>query len=106
MCIYREISIWAGAGVGFAFEMAYLLALLLGASQLMAGTITYGTLTAILQLVGQVQQPFLWTKEILYRLQVCPGVGERSFGLSEGQIQRAAIRFCNRHLVIDDGRVK
>lgn len=54
----RRISIWAGAGMGFAFEMAYLAALLLGASQIMAGTMTYGTLTAILQLVGQVQQPF------------------------------------------------
>lgn len=54
----RRISIWAGAGMGFAFEMAYLVALLLGASQIMAGTMTYGTLTAILQLVGQVQQPF------------------------------------------------
>lgn len=54
----RRISIWAGAGMGFAFEMAYLVALLLGASQIMAGIMTYGTLTAILQLVGQVQQPF------------------------------------------------
>lgn len=54
----RRLSIWAGAGVGFAFEFAYLFALLLGANGLMTGTMTYGTLTAILQLVGQVQQPF------------------------------------------------
>lgn len=54
----RRIGIFAGAGMGFAFEMAYLVALLLGANQIMAGVMTYGTLTAILQLVGQVQQPF------------------------------------------------
>ncbi|MDE6635020.1 MAG: ABC transporter ATP-binding protein/permease [Lachnospiraceae bacterium] len=54
----RRISIWAGAGVGFAFEAAYLFALMLGAEGIMAGTMTYGTLTAILQLVGQVKQPF------------------------------------------------
>lgn len=54
----RRLSILAGAAVGFAFEFAYLLALVLGANGLMTGTMTYGTLTAILQLVGQVQQPF------------------------------------------------
>lgn len=54
----RRISIWAGAGVGLAFEAAYLAAMLIGAGGLMAGTMTYGTLTAILQLVSQVQQPF------------------------------------------------
>lgn len=54
----RSVSIWAGAGVGLAFETAYLVAMLIGAGGLMAGTMTYGTLTAILQLVGQVQQPF------------------------------------------------
>ncbi len=54
----RRISIFAGAGVGFAFEAAYFAALLLGAGRIMAGMMTYGTLTAILQLVSQLQQPF------------------------------------------------
>ena len=54
----RRLRIWAGAGIGFAFEFAYLSALIIGASGLIAGTMTYGTLTAVLQLVGQVQQPF------------------------------------------------
>lgn len=54
----RRLSICAGAGVGFAFEAAFLLALLLGARGLMSETMTYGTLTAMLQLVGQVKQPF------------------------------------------------
>lgn len=54
----RRLSILAGASVGFAFEFAYLFALLLGAYGIMTGTMTYGTLTAVLQLVGQVQQPF------------------------------------------------
>lgn len=54
----RTFSILAGSSFGFAFELAYLFALLVGANGLIMGTMTYGTLTAILQLVGQVQQPF------------------------------------------------
>ena len=53
----RRISILAGACMGFAFEFAYLAALYIGATSLMSGSMTYGTLTAILQLIGQVQRP-------------------------------------------------
>ena len=61
----RTCSILAGAGVGIAFELAYLCALIMGAGGLFAETMTYGTLTAILQLVGQVQQPFVNLSGIL-----------------------------------------
>ena len=55
----RRISIFAGAGIGIAFEAAYMAALVTGASGLIAGTMTYGTLTAVLQLVNQIQQPLM-----------------------------------------------
>jgi ATP-binding cassette subfamily B protein len=41
------------------FGMGYLLALLWGAWRLSEGMITFGTLTAFLQLIGQIQGPFL-----------------------------------------------
>ncbi len=54
----RTISIFANAGFGIAFDSAYLLALLTGANGILTNTMSYGTLTAILQLIGQIQQPF------------------------------------------------
>jgi ATP-binding cassette subfamily B protein len=54
----RTISIFANAGFGLAFDSAYLLALLIGANGILTNTMSYGTLTAILQLIGQIQQPF------------------------------------------------
>ncbi len=55
----RRISIFAGAAVGIAFELAYMVALVIGAAGIIAGTMTYGTLTAVLQLVSQIQQPLM-----------------------------------------------
>lgn len=52
------VSILANSGFSLTFSVGYLYALVWGAFGLMANTISYGTLTAILQLVGQVQVPF------------------------------------------------
>ncbi|MCI9273785.1 MAG: ABC transporter ATP-binding protein [Clostridiales bacterium] len=54
----RTVSILANTGFGFIFQLGYLYALLWGAFCLYGGTMSFGSLTAILQLVGQVQQPF------------------------------------------------
>lgn len=54
----RTLSIFANAGFSFVFQMGYLYAMLWGAWGIFTGTMSYGTLTAILQLVGQVQAPF------------------------------------------------
>lgn len=54
----RTVSICANAGFGFVFQMGYLYAMLWGARGIYLGTMTYGTLTAILQLVNQIQAPF------------------------------------------------
>ena len=50
-------SILANSGVSFAFSMGYLYALLWSAFGLAAKTISFGTLTAVLQLAAQVQTP-------------------------------------------------
>lgn len=53
----NTVSILANSGVSFAFSIGYLYALLWSASRLAAKTISFGTLTAILQLAAQVQTP-------------------------------------------------
>ncbi len=54
----RTVSILANGGFGFIFQAGYLYAILWGAFKIIDGAMTYGTLTAILQLVNQIQQPF------------------------------------------------
>lgn len=54
----RKVSIYANAGFGFIFNLGYLYALLWCSFKLCTGAMTYGTLTAVLQLIGQVQSPF------------------------------------------------
>ncbi|MBQ8410867.1 MAG: ABC transporter ATP-binding protein, partial [Ruminiclostridium sp.] len=53
----RTISILANGGFGFIFQAGYLYAILWGAFKIIDGAMTYGTLTAILQFVNQIQQP-------------------------------------------------
>lgn len=54
----NNVSILANSGFSFTFSIGYLYALVWGAFGLMTQTVSFGTLTAILQLVGQVQIPF------------------------------------------------
>lgn len=54
----RTIGLIAGAGFGLVFQAGYVLALVWGAYSIFAGVMTYGTLTAVLQLVNQIQAPF------------------------------------------------
>ncbi len=51
-------SIFANLGFSAAFSLGYLLALVWSAARLCTGGITFGTLTAVMQLVNQVQTPF------------------------------------------------
>lgn len=53
----RTLHITANAGFNFIFQAGYFCALSWGAIGLYNGTMTYGTLTALLQLVGQIQTP-------------------------------------------------
>ena len=52
-----NINVFARSMVSLAFGAGYLAALLWGVSGIYAGTITFGVMTAFLQLVGQIQGP-------------------------------------------------
>ena len=51
-------GVFSGSGLSFGFWLGYLFAIAWGSFRLSTGFITFGTLTAFLQLVGQVQSPF------------------------------------------------
>lgn len=54
----NNVSILANSGLSFVFSLGYLYALVWSTFGLVAKTLSFGTLMAILQLVGQVQAPF------------------------------------------------
>ncbi len=56
--IRRNISVVSSSGLGMVFSLGSLYALVWSAYRLFLGTITFGTLTAIIQLVNQIQAPF------------------------------------------------
>ena len=55
----NKISIIANTGLFIIFYASYYLALAWGAYRLSAGAITFGTMTAFLQLINQIQSPFM-----------------------------------------------
>ncbi len=55
----RKVSIMANAGFSFVFNAGYLAALVWAAIKVAMGALTYGTLTAMLQLITQIQAPFV-----------------------------------------------
>lgn len=54
----RILSLLGGVGFGLIFQAGYFLTMIWGCWQILTGALTFGTLTALLQLVGQVQSPF------------------------------------------------
>ncbi len=54
----RNLTIFSHTGLGTVFSAGSLYALVWSAYRLYMGTITFGTLTAIIQLVNQIQTPF------------------------------------------------
>ncbi len=63
----RTISIAANTGLSLIFQLGFLFAFGWGAFNLYSGAITVGTITAIIQLVNQIQSPFAGMSGILPR---------------------------------------
>lgn len=53
-----KIGAYSGAILSFGYWLGYILAFLWGVSKLAKGTTTFGTVTAFIQLVNQIQGPF------------------------------------------------
>lgn len=54
----RNFSIVTNAGLGAVFNVGSVFAIFFGAYKILMGAMTYGTVTAMIQLVNQVQVPF------------------------------------------------
>lgn len=61
----RNFSICANVGLGGIFSIGTVFAVAFGAWSILNGSMTYGTVTAIIQLVNQVQSPFASLSNIM-----------------------------------------
>ena len=66
-----RFSVIARTLIAFSFTIGYAVAFLWGIYGIAGGVVTYGALTAILQLVGQVQRPLVQVSEQLPTLMHC-----------------------------------
>lgn len=76
-------SIIARVLMSLAFTLGYLVAFLWGVRGLSTGVVTYGVMTAILQLVGQLQRPLLLASENLPSLLHCTASIDRLMELED-----------------------
>lgn len=76
-------SIIARVLMSLAFTFGYLVAFLWGVRGLSTGVVTYGVMTAILQLVGQLQRPLLQASENLPSLLHCTASIDRLMELED-----------------------
>ncbi len=79
----RTIGIFAGAGFGLIFQAGYVLALIWGAYGIFTGSMSYGTLTAVLQLVNQIQSPFAGLSSLFPQYYAAAASAERLIELEQ-----------------------
>lgn len=79
-CLIGTLSM---CGTGFIVRMGHIFAIGYGAFCLYSGTMDYGTLTALTQLVGQVQQPFSQMSGIMPKYYSALSSAERLMEIEE-----------------------
>lgn len=79
----NTISIFANMGLYLIFSASYYIALAWGAYRLKTGVITFGTMTAFLQLINQVQTPFMGMSSLLPQFYGMLASAERLIELEE-----------------------
>lgn len=78
-----RFSILARVLMSIAFNLGYLIAFLWAVRGLSTGAVTYGVMTALLQLVGQLQRPLLQASDNLPSLLHCTASIDRLMELEE-----------------------
>ena len=61
----NRLTVYSGAIISFVFSFTYLFAFVTGAFDISKGVITYGTMTAFLGLMGQVQVPVMALSKLI-----------------------------------------
>ncbi len=73
----RNYSVTGNAGYNMIYSFGYIFALIYGAYMIFSGSIEYGTLSAILQLVNNVQVPFASLSQTFPKYYAMLASGER-----------------------------
>ena len=73
----NKVRIKSNAAVGFSMNFGHVFALIWGSFQLTRGAMSYGTLVAIMQLTGQVRQPFISASNLATQYYTMIASGER-----------------------------
>lgn len=63
----QRFSLLGSAGFGLMFQGGYFLTMVWGSWQILTGRVSFGTLTALLQLVNQIQSPFSGFSNLISR---------------------------------------
>lgn len=79
----RRVTIFANAGFSFVFNAGYLFALVWCALKVSAKAMTYGTLTAVLQLISQIQTPFVSITKVVPQYYAIVASAERIIEIEE-----------------------
>lgn len=83
----RRISIFANAGFSFVFNAGYLFALVWCALKVCMNAMTYGTLTAVLQLISQIQTPFVNITKVVPQYYAILASAERVMEIEDIEIE-------------------
>lgn len=97
----RRVSLFSNTGVGIVYYLAGFFALVWGSNQLLLGAMTFGTLTAVIQLVSQIQAPFVNLSGFIPQYAAMLAAAERLMELEQiGQCPQldADIRECYQRL--------
>lgn len=73
----KNFSIFASASISAVFKLSFLLSLGWGAFGIYSGAMTFGTLTAILQLVSQIETPVAYISSSISRIFTITASAER-----------------------------
>lgn len=84
----NRTGIAANSILALGYWVSYFIAFGWGALQLAKKTITYGTLTAFIQLIGQIQGPFIGLSRTLPQIIATLGSAERLMELEELEIEK------------------
>ena len=97
----RNFSVLGHATFNFIFSAGYLFALIYGGVMLLNGTLTYGSLSAILQLVNNVQVPFASLSNVLPKYYATLASAERMMEIEDIEQESCALEF-DKHKVYDN----
>ena len=98
----RKVSILANAGFSFVFNAGYLMALVWCALKVCTKVMTYGTLTAVLQLISQIQTPFVNITKVVPQYYAIIASAERIMEIEDIPLEERKDKSFDAHRFYDE----